>query len=717
MAQVVNAPNRAADAVVLRAEYGAVVTDHGTEFSLFSEHATGAMVCLFDDKGQEFMQMPMARDGRGNWAVEIPGVIEGQRYGFRVDGPYDPAQGHRFNKHKLLIDPYAKAVDGQVIECPEIYGYVFETHDPDTFDTRNSAPFVPKSVVVGPLKPPSPLPEIKPEHRQIYEGHVSSLTKLKPEVPDIHKGKLLGLVEPTLMRHFRKMRFSHLELLPLAASADEPHLLEQGKINYWSYNTYAQFALAPRYRTSPKPEDAPREVQFVTAAYAHAGIHIILDSQNNHTAEGNEHGPTLSLKGIDNRNFYRLNKDNLRWYYNDTGCGNALNTGHPFITKMTADVVDWWTNSLGMGGVRFDLARTLTRDADDIQNSAFIKTMGNDPRLDGKLLIAEPWDVGPGGLATGLFRGQWLEWNGFFRDDTRLYWRGDEGRLPAMARAMSGSPDHFHSHQHQAGASVNAIFMHDGNRAKDATMYDKKQNWANGEQNRDGNDHNYARVFGPEGPSDDPTINDVRYRQIRNYLATTLMARGTPMILGGDEIGHSQQGNNNAYCQDNEINHFNWAAMTQADKGLVDFVAKVANIRHHYDVLHDSRFLDHHKVQWLSPAGNEMNIRDWHMAEAKCFGYVLKPDQQDASPGAQPVMVMMNAWMGGVSFKMPPPQPGHEWMRLFDTARPDAPGILRKNPEEYYLEGHSMVVMAQRMKPALKPRTIREKSFQPGLNP
>lgn len=697
-----------AGATFLRDYYGAVVTEKGVEFSLYSEHATAITVCLFDRNGQEFMQMPLEPDRKGNWAVEIEGVEPGQRYGYRVDGPYEPWNGHRFNKNKLLIDPYARAVDGDLIENAAIYGYIFETKDPDTFDTRDSAPYVPKSVVVGPLKAPAPLPEIKPERRQIYEGHVTSLTKLKPEIPEIHKGKLLGMAEPGLIRHFRKMRFSHIELLPLAYSADEPHLTSQGKINYWGYNTLAPFAPAPRYRASANPEDAPAEVQYVTAAYANAGMQLILDSQNNHTAEGNEFGPTLSLKGIDNRNFYSLNKDNLRWYYNDTGCGNTINIGHPFITKMTADVVDWWTNSLGMGGVRFDLARTLTRDADDIQQSAFIRTMATDQRLQGKLLIAEPWDVGPGGLATGQFRGKWLEWNGFFRDDTKMFWRGDDGRLPAMSRAMSGSPDHFHSHDYQAGGSVNAVFMHDGNRAKDATMYDKKRNWANGEENRDGNDHNYARVFGPEGPSDDPVINDVRYRQMRNYLATSLMARGTPMILGGDELGHSQHGNNNAYCQDNDINHFNWAGMTPDDKKLVDFVSRVASVRHAYDVLHDQRFMEADKVQWLSPDGHRMNIRDWHRADGHCFGYLLSPDQPASGPGAQKVMVMMNAWQGDVPFKMPAVDPGHEWIRLFDTANPEASGLLKnrdvdgQDDHAYRMAAHSMVVLAQRPKPEFR---------------
>ncbi len=533
---------------------GATWDGLGVNFALFSAHATKVELCLFDDTGEteiERIELPEYTDEV--WHGYLPDARPGTIYGYRVHGPYEPEAGHRFNPNKLLLDPYAKALVGSVTWNPALFGYVMESGDDTTFDTRDSAPFTRKCRVIDPAFTwgRDQKPNVPWDKTVFYETHVKGFTKLHPAVPERLRGTYAGLGTPEVLAYIRSLGVTSVELLPIHSFVNDSYLLEKDLVNYWGYNTLSFFAPARRY--AAVPDFAFSEFKEMVARMHGAGLEVILDVVYNHTAEGNEKGPTLSFKGIDNASYYRLLPDQKRYYINDTGTGNTVNLSHPRVLQMVTDSLRYWATEMRVDGFRFDLATILGREPYGFdEGGGFLDSCRQDPVLSSVKLIAEPWDCGPGGYQVGGFPPGWAEWNDRFRDEVRGYWKGDEGLLPALASRLTGSADKFNKRGRRPWASVNFITAHDGFTLADTVSYNEKHNTANGEDNRDGHSHNLSYNYGAEGPTDDPEIKAVRLRQMRNLLATLLLSRGTPMLLAGDEFARTQRGNNNAYCQDNE---------------------------------------------------------------------------------------------------------------------------------------------------------------------
>ncbi len=558
---------------------GATWTGRGVNFSLFSANATKVELCLFDDQGEteiERIELPEYTDEI--WHGFLPDARPGTVYGYRVHGPYAPEEGHRFNPNKLVLDPYAKAIVGHLKWGPELFGYQMESMDDLTYDERDSAPLMPKCRVIDPAftwgddRPPA----TPWEHTILYEAHVRGLTKLNPAVPEALRGTFRGLATPEAIQHIKSIGVTAVELLPIHMFVDDSNLLEKGLVNYWGYNTLSFFAPGRRYASVP--DFAFSEFKEMVARLHDAKLEVILDVVYNHTAEGNERGPTLSFKGIDNASYYRLLPDQKRYYINDTGTGNTVNLSHPRVIQMVTDSLRYWTQEMHVDGFRFDLGTILAREPHGFdQQSGFLRAVGQDPVLSQVKLIAEPWDCGPGGYQVGGFAPGWAEWNDRYRDTIRAYWKGEPGKLPEVAERLSGSADFFNHRGRQTWASVNFITAHDGFTLNDLTTYDEKHNEANGEDNKDGSSNNESWNCGVEGPTDDPEVNALRERQICNMLGTLLLSRGTPMVLAGDEFGRTQGGNNNAYCQDNEISWLNWDIEEKGGR-IVRFVQRVAAI-------------------------------------------------------------------------------------------------------------------------------------------
>ncbi len=668
---------------------GATWDGQGTNFALYSAHATRVEVCLFDAQGgTELERIALPEYTDQVWHGYLPDVGPGTVYGYRVHGPYAPDAGHRFNPNKLLLDPYARGHTGGVTWDPAIFGYTVGHPDEDlSFDARDSAPFVPKCVVVDPdfdwsgPRGGTPVPW---DRTVVYELHVRGHTRLHPDVPEYQRGTYAGLGHPAVVETIRSLGATSVELLPIHTFVDDNYLLDQGLVNYWGYNSIGFFAPDPRY-AADRPNTL-REFKEMVARFHEAGLEVILDVVYNHTAEGNEKGPTLSFRGIDNLSYYRLLPDDKRYYINDTGTGNTLNLSVPRVMQMVADSLRYWVNETHVDGFRFDLGTILARRPDGFDSeSGFLQVCGQDPVLARVKLIAEPWDCGPGGYQVGGFPPGWSEWNDKFRDTVRDFWRG-EAPPAQLADALLASRRTFDRGGRRPWASINFIAAHDGFTTNDLVSYNDKHNEANGEDNRDGTDDNRSWNCGAEGPTDDPGVLTMRERQKRNLLGTLLLAQGTPMLLAGDEFGRTQQGNNNAYCQDNEISWVDWQEAARAD-GLTRFVRQVLAIRHRYAVLRRSRFLAGMEdpelgvkdVTWINANGTEMQQSAWDDTGMRCFGMLIDGRAQVTGihkRGENETMLwVLNAHHDVVEFHFPEDASATDritrWQLLLDTNRED----------------------------------------------
>jgi glycogen operon protein len=684
---------------------GATWTGLGVNFALFSANATKVELCLFDDTGKtEIGRVVLPEYTNEIWHGFLPDARPGTVYGYRVHGPYEPENGHRFNPNKLVLDPYAKAVVGQITWAPELFGYVMGEED-TTYDERDSAPFMPKGRVIDPAFTwgEDRSPRIPWDATVLYETHVKGFTKRHPAVPEALRGTFRGLASPEVVRYIKQLGVTSVELLPIHMFADDSYLEEKGLVNYWGYSTLSFFTPARRYASVP--DFAFSEFKEMVSRFHAAGLEVILDVVYNHTCEGNEKGPTLSFKGIDNASYYRLMPDQKRYYINDTGTGNTVNLSNARVIQMVMDSLRYWVTEMHVDGFRFDLGTILAREAYGFdQESGFLRAVGQDPVLSQVKMIAEPWDCGPGGYQVGGFPPGWAEWNDRYRDTTRTFWKGDSGQLAGMATRFTGSADFFNHRGRPAWSSVNFLTAHDGFTLADWASYNEKHNEANGEDNQDGNSNNESWNCGAEGPTDDPEINALRQRQIKNMLATLLLSRGTPMLLAGDEFGRSQGGNNNAYCQDNEISWLDWDFKKTGNE-LIQFVAKLTELRRRLPILHRSRFLTAEwneelgikDVTWLNPNGEEMDQGAWDDTEARSIGILLDGRAQVSGirrRGADAtVFVLLNAYHDGVTFTLPTVPGGLAWNCSIDTNLNEQPNGVRYEFEaDYVATGRSLVL-------------------------
>jgi len=662
---------------------GATWTGRGVNFALFSAHASKVELCLFDQGGlREIERIELPEYTDEVWHGFLPDARPGTIYAYRVHGAYEPQHGHRFNPNKLLLDPYAKAIVGDLKWDPAVFGYKMESGDDTTFDERDSAAFMPKCRVIDPAftwgedRPP----RTPWEQTIVYETHVRGYTKLHPDVPEEFRGTFRGLSEPEVIAHLRKIGVTAVELLPIHTFVNDSYLADKGLRNFWGYNTISFFA--PERDYASVPDFAFAEFKETVARFHDAGLEVILDVVYNHTAEGNERGPTLSFKGIDNASYYRLLPDQARYYINDTGTGNTLNLSHQRVLQMVTDSLRYWVQEMHVDGFRFDLGTILAREPYGFdEGGGFLDSCRQDPVLSSVKLITEPWDCGPGGYQVGRFPPGWAEWNDKYRDTVRAYWKGD-AVLPELAARLTGSGDLFNRRGRKPWASVNFITAHDGFTLNDLVSYNDKHNEANGEDNKDGSSNNHSWNHGAEGPTDDDAIVTLRERQKRNMLATLLLSQGTPMILGGDEFGRTQNGNNNAYAQDNDISWVNWQ-IAEDGQGLERFVARLTRLRRQYPVLRQSRFLSAEwnedlgvkDCTWFTPAATEMTAENWSDGNARCVGVLLDGRAQQSGirkRGSEATLLMiLNAHHDVVGFKLPQVVGGRDWERLIDTNLPE----------------------------------------------
>ena len=685
---------------------GATWDGLGVNFALFSAHATRVELCLFDDTGRrEIERIELPEYTNEIWHGYLPDAHPGQIYGYRVHGPYEPDAGHRFNPNKLLIDPYAKQLVGRLQWSEALFGYTIGSPDGDlSFDTRDSAPFVPKCKILDPAFTWGEHQPVRvPWDRMIiYEAHLRGLSMRHPSVPEAKRGTFAGLTHPDLLNYLKKLGVTSIELLPVHAFVNDQHLLDKDLNNYWGYNSIAFFAPHPAYLASGKVN----EFKEMAARLNHAGFELILDVVYNHTAEGNELGPTLSMRGIDNVSYYRLMPDNPRFYVNDTGTGNTLDLSHPCVLQMVTDSLRYWVTEMGVDGFRFDLATILGRYAEGFtERHSFLVACRQDPILSKVKLIAEPWDCGPGGYQVGGFPPGWGEWNDKFRDCVRAFWRGDDGMLPELASRLTASGDLFNQRGRRPYCSVNFVTAHDGFTLRDLVSYNEKHNEANGEDNRDGNDNNYSWNHGVEGPTEDPDICALRLRQMRNLLATLFFAQGTPMLVAGDEFGRTQHGNNNGYCQDNEISWVDWN-LDEEGQQLLAFTRKLIALRQDYAMLRRGRFLvgtyneelGVKDVCWLVPDGSEMTEDHWHDPNARCLGMLMDGRAQPTGIRRKgedvTLLLIVNAHNDAVNFRLPEVAQGTAWNCLVDTNRPDLRGNdIHPFNSDFLVTGHSLLLM------------------------
>ena len=696
---------------------------NGTNFSLFSENAERVELCLFDEEGNE-ERLEVTEQTAHQWHCYVPGVGPGQRYGYRVHGRYEPRAGHRFNPNKLLIDPYAKAIDGPVLwDRANVLPYppVLPGDDPEGADVEpddeDSAPAVPKCVVTddhfhweGDERPNTPW-----YRTVIYETHVKGLTKRFPGLPEELRGTYAGLASDQAIAYLKSLGVTAVELLPIHQIADEHFLVEKGLTNYWGYSSIGYLAPHAQYSASGRQGEQVREFKGMVKALHREGIEVILDVVYNHTAEGNHLGPMLSFKGIDNMSYYRLMPDSPQHYMDFTGTGNSLNPVHPSVLRLIMDSLRYWVVECHVDGFRFDLASALAREFYDVDRlSAFFDVIHQDPILSQVKLIAEPWDVGPGGYQVGNFPVLWTEWNGMYRDVMRDFWRG-QAHVGEFARRFTGSSDLYESDGRRPFASINFITAHDGFTLRDLVSYNDKHNEANAEDNRDGTDDNRSWNHGVEGPTDDPEINALRLRQQRNFLATLFLSQGVPMLLAGDEFGRSQGGHNNAWCQDSEISWFDWDH-TSEQQGLLDFSRRLIALRMSEPVFRRGSFLRGEEVTgdsglpdvwWFRPDGHKMSTRDWERPGMLVLGVFLNgleipTRRSDGRPlRGDSFLLLFNASHEDVTFTLPNAQFGEQWVHELDTY--DAaivPGAAEWGPrDEVPVQGRSLWVL-RRVEPA-----------------
>jgi len=687
--------------------------------------AEGVELCLLDEAPEGGGARPETRieltevDGFV-WHGYLPEAGPGQLYGYRVHGPYEPARGHRCNPAKLLLDPYAKAVDGQVSWHESLFGE--QSGAAGQPSTADSAPCMPANVVINPFfdwgddRPPR-----TPYHETvIYEAHVRGLTRLHPEVPPEQRGSYAGLAHPAVIDHLTRLGVTAVELMPVHQFVPEHALVQRGLTNYWGYNTIAFLAPHNGYAAATTPGGQVGEFKAMVKALHAAGIEVILDVVYNHTAEGDHRGPTLSFRGIDNAAYYRLRDDDPRYYVDYTGCGNSFNARSPHALQLIMDSLRYWVLEGHVDGFRFDLAAALAREMHDVDRlSAFFDLVQQDPVVSQVKLIAEPWDVGEGGYQVGNFPPLWSEWNGKYRDTVRDFWRGQPATLPEFASRLTGSSDLYETSGRRPVASVNFVTAHDGFTLADLVSYEHKQNWANGEDNRDGTDDNRSWNCGAEGATEDKAVLGLRARQRRNFLATLFCSQGVPMLLAGDELGRSQRGNNNAYCQDNELSWVDWSGAGQED-GLLEFARTLASLRREHPVFRRRRFFRGRvggghgpDIAWLTPEGREMTGHDWQTSYARAVAVFLNGDAiTEPGPRGEPVrddsfLLLLNAHHEPLTFILPGRRLGRRWVVAADTAAdpavsPAGPDGGYRTGEQVELAGHSMMVLRRTL--AARPR-------------
>jgi glycogen operon protein len=696
---------------------GATPRKNGTNFSLYSEAASRVDVCLFDQDGKQSDCVMLRERTAFVWHGLIRDIKPGQLYGYRVDGPWDPEKGHRFNFNKLLVDPYAKAIAGKVEWNAPIFPYDLAAGDPLKMDTQDSADGVPKSVVIdesfdweGDGAPDTPLPD-----SVIYEVHVKGFSIRNPDVPANLRGTYAGLAHLASIEYLKKLGITAVELLPIHHFIDEGHLVDKGLTDYWGYNTLGYFAPMSRYSSSGDQGGQVREFKAMVKALHAAGIEVILDVVYNHTCEGNHMGPVLSWKGVCNTTYYRLVEDNPQFYMDYTGTGNTLNVRNPPVLKLIMDSLRYWVTEMHVDGFRFDLAATLARELHDVSKlSSFFDTIHQDPTLADVKLIAEPWDVGDGGYQVGQFPVLWAEWNGKYRDTVRRFWKGDGGQLSDFAYRLTGSSDLYQFDGRKPYASINFVTAHDGFTLCDLVSYNQKHNEANLDENKDGSDNNDSWNMGVEGPTDDPAINELRERQMRNFLATLMLSQGVPMLTGGDEFARSQRGNNNCYCQDNELTWSDWE-LDDARKRLFEFTCKLIKLRLAHPNLHRRKFFQDREIRkkgdgtlvrvvkdvaWCNPDGNEVSDEAWSAEWSRAIGLLLNGQTLQVSNDDgewiidDSFLLLVNASHEGVEFTLPASPSGRAWTQVVNTEDIDDP--LKEVPmeERVILGGRSLKLLS-----------------------
>jgi len=658
---------------------GAVYDGSGTNFSLFSEVAEHVQLCLFDETDQE-TRIDLEEVTGYCWHGYLPEVEPGQRFGFRVHGPWAPGQGHRCNPAKLLLDPYAKAVERQVQWDGAVFPYPFDK-GPEAINDNDSSAFMPRCVVHQPHFDWDGDRKLNISWHEtvIYETHVKGLTINHPDVPSELRGTYSGLAHPAVIEHFKQLGVTAVELMPIHAFVHDKHLVDQGLRNYWGYNSIGYFAPHAEYASDTRPGAAVAEFKQMVKAFHQAGIEVILDVVYNHTAEGNHLGPMLCFKGIDNASYYRLTED-PRYYMDYTGTGNSLNMRHPHVLQLIMDSLRYWVLDMHVDGFRFDLAAALARELHDVDRlSAFFDLIQQDPVISQVKLIAEPWDVGEGGYQVGNFPPVWTEWNGKYRDCVRDFWRAEEQTLGELAARFTGSSDLYENTSRLPYASINFVTAHDGFTLQDLVSYNEKHNEDNGEDNQDGEDHNRSWNCGQEGPADDPEVLWLRNRQKRNFLATLFLSQGVPMLLGGDEIGRTQRGNNNAYCQDNDISWYDWE---NVDHELLEFCQRLIQYRKDHPVFRRRRWFQGRPIHgsevkdiaWFTQQGEQMAEEDWGQREAKSLGVFLNGRTiPNPNPRGEPVkdddfLLMFNAHHESLDFTLPAAYWGESWILELDTS-------------------------------------------------
>lgn len=683
----------------------------GVNFAIFSEHAKCVQLALFDSRRSksesQLITLPEQTDMV--WHGYLPDVLPGQLYGYRIDGPYDPEQGHRFNSNKVLLDPYAKAIGRGAKWHDTLFGYrVGDPAEDLSFDKRDSAPWVPLAAVIDPAftwgddrRPRTPW------HKTvIYELHVKGFTKLHPRVPEKLRGTYTGLASEPAIRHLQDLGVTAVELMPVHYHLDERHLVERNLTNYWGYNTLAYFAPDVRFSSSRSPVGVVREFKRMVRSLHAAGIEVILDVVYNHTGEGNQLGPTLSQRGIDNAAYYRLSPENRRYYIDYTGCGNTMNMQEPRVLQLIMDSLRYWVLEMHVDGFRFDLASALARELHAVDKLAsFFDIIHQDPVLSQVKLIAEPWDVGEGGYQVGNFPVLWTEWNGKYRDCVRRFWRGDGGTVAEFATRLCGSADLYSHSGRRPYASINFVTCHDGFTLQDLVSYNQKHNEANGEDNRDGSNDNLSWNCGVEGPTNNPQILALRARQKRDFITTLMISQGVPMVLGGDELSHTQRGNNNAYCQNNEISWLHWE-LNEEQQSFLEFVRLMIRFRHEQPVLRRRGFFqgrplrgsDAKDITWFNPSGKEMTDEDWNDRFVWSLGMLLAGDaiQELDERGERiigdTVLVLLNAHEDPIEFTLPR-RDGEHWDVVSDTGSWPGEGSNLAGGQVYKLTGRSVVAL------------------------
>ncbi len=690
---------------------GATWTGIGVNFALFSAHATRVDLCLFDsaDASSATICITLPEHTDMVWHGYLPDVRPGQLYGYRVHGPYNPGAGDRFNPNKVVLDPYAKSIGRQVRWDDSVFGYTIGDPRGDlSFDTRDNGAFASLAAVIDPAftwgddRPPR-----TPWHETvIYEMHVKGFTKLHPNVPEPLRGTYEALTTEAAIEHLQRLGVTAVELMPVHHHAYDRHLVERGLSNYWGYNTQAFFAPDIRYAASGSPEQSVREFKRMVKALHSAGLEVILDVVYNHTAEGNHLGPTLSLRGVDNQSYYRLVPDDKRYYLDFTGCGNTLNMRSPQVLQLIMDSLRYWVLDMHVDGFRFDLASTLARELYEVDRlGAFFDIVHQDPVLSQVKLIAEPWDLGAGGYQVGNFPVLWTEWNGKYRDAMRAFWRGDDRGVAEVATRIAGSNDLYEHSGRRPYASINFITSHDGFTLQDLVSYNQKHNEANGDDNQDGESSNLSWNCGAEGPTRDPRILKLREQQKRNLMASLLLSVGVPMISGGDEIGRTQHGNNNAYCQDSELSWTTWD-LTPEQRGFLAFTRRLVHFRRSQPTLTRRKYFQGRSIRgaevkdiyWLDPSGREMTDIAWNAPFVRSLGVLMVGnaigdiDERGQLVSGDTLLILLNAHFESVPFVLPAAEEGHEWGRVFDTIDPHPPDARFPGGTKYALQGRTVVL-------------------------